>query len=67
MPLEVPERIPFIYSEFACIVDDLIATQGRDRFLRYVKRLMVESDHDAVFRSAFQIDFETWLDRFRSK
>ena len=67
VPLDVPERMPFIYSEFACIVDDLIATHGRDRFLRYVKRLMVESDHDAVFRSAFQIDFDVCLDRFRSK
>lgn len=65
--LDVPERMPFIYSEFACIVDDLIATQGRDRFLRYMKRLMVESNHDAVFRSVFQIDFDTYLERFRSK
>ena len=65
--LDVPERKPFIYTEFACIVDDLIATHGRDRFLRYVKRLMVESDHDDVFRSVFQIGFDSYLDRFRSK
>lgn len=65
--LDVPERMPFIYSEFACIVDDLIATQGRDRFLRYMKRLMVEYDHDDVFRSVFQIDFDTCLDRLISK
>ena len=65
--LDVPERMPFIYSEFACIVDALIATQGRDRFLRYMKRLMAESDHDEVFRSVFQLDFDSWLDRFRSK
>ena len=63
--LHVPNRMPFIYSEFACIVNDLITTHGRDPFLRYVKRLMVESDHDDVFRSMFQTDFDTCLNQLR--
>jgi hypothetical protein len=44
--LEVPERINFIYSEFACIVDYLITRNGRDKFIYYVKSLLGDQNND---------------------
>jgi len=35
--LEVKFRIAFMYSEFACIVDYLVTTYGKDKLLQYMK------------------------------
>lgn len=66
VPLNVKNRKPFIYTEFACIVADLDARYGRTRFLGYLKRLLVASDHDAVFSASFGTDFDDYLAEFKS-
>jgi len=65
--LGVEDRVTFVYSEFACIVDDLVARYGRETFFDYVRALMDDHDHDAVFREAFGIGFAEYLDRFRAR
>jgi predicted SprT family Zn-dependent metalloprotease len=64
--LDVPYRITFMYSEFACIVEYLINTQGKDQFLRYMKSLLKNRHHDTVFREIYGIDFQTFLLNFQA-
>jgi predicted SprT family Zn-dependent metalloprotease len=65
--LDTEDRMTFMYSEFACIVEDLVARYGRETFFAYVKSLMEESDHDAVFLEAFDTEFDSYLVGFRSR
>lgn len=64
--LDVPYRMTFMYAEFACIVDRLISIRGRERFMMYMKRLLKDSHHDAVFREIYGLDFEGFLLGFRA-
>jgi len=63
--LEVPDRINFIYSEFACIVDYMIENYGKEKFLDYIKALIEEHDHDRVFKQVYGFEFEILLSDFR--
>ncbi|MBN1387953.1 MAG: hypothetical protein JW965_05865 [Bacteroidales bacterium] len=63
--LDVPDRINFIYSEFACIVDYLVTRFGRDKFIIYVKRIISEYNHEKVFEEIYGFKFENFLDDFR--
>ncbi|HPG42005.1 MAG TPA: hypothetical protein PLP19_21845 [bacterium] len=65
--IETPNRIAFIYSEFACIVDYLVSSYGMEKFHHYMVRLLDGADHDAVFFEEFQIDFEEFIARFRQQ
>lgn len=59
--LTVKNRIPFLYSEFACIADFLITNFGQESFLIYMKRLLREHRHDQVFEQVFKIPFERFI------
>jgi hypothetical protein len=63
--LDVPHRITFMYSEFACIVDYIIEKYGKDKLLLYMKTLMNNSKHDQVFKEIFGIDFSKCIQDFR--
>lgn len=65
LDLEYP--LTFMYSEFACIVEDLIDRGGRELFLEYMKALFENRDHDQVFQRFFHIPFFQYLQDFRSK
>jgi hypothetical protein len=65
--LNVKYPIAFIYSEFGCIVDDLITTYGKEKFTQYVKRLSHASSHEKVFREIYGIDFDSFLLDFRKR
>lgn len=67
VPLHVDDRMTFMYCEFACIVDDLVARYGRETFFAYVTALMDDDDHGAVFRAAFGVAFDAYLDDFRAR
>jgi hypothetical protein len=64
VPLNVPYRITFMYSEFGCIVDDLVQQYGREKFLGYMKRLCETSDNEQAFREAFGMTFAAYIDDF---
>lgn len=38
--LNVTHRIPFMYSEFACMVDYLIEFYGKDKLLKFMTALL---------------------------
>ena len=63
--LNVPYRMTFMYSEFGCLVDYLVESYGRGRFLQYVKRLCKPGDHKGAFEGIFGMGFDTFVDHFR--
>ncbi len=63
--LNVKYRITFMYAEFACIVDYLVANYGKDRFLLYMKSLIKSNDHDKIFKQIYGIDFDKFIMDFR--
>jgi len=65
--LEVEYRITFMYSEFACIVDYLVANYGKTKFLSYMKSLLKDNDHDEIFKHIYGIDFDKFIIDFRQK
>ena len=67
VPLDVANRMPFIYCEFALVVNDLITRFGRDRFQEYMTGLTFWSDPDEAFKNSFGMEFEEYLPTFRSE
>ena len=65
--LRVRYRQTFMYAEFACIVDYLVGMGGKAKFLAYMKRLLVDGDHEAVFREAYGMGFEEALRGLRQR
>ena len=65
--LNVKYPIAFVYSEFACIVDDLITTFGKEKFTQYVGRLGSATHHEKVFREIYGIDFDSYLSNFKQR
>ncbi len=63
--LDVPYRITFMYSEFACMVDYLIEKYGKDKFLVYMKSLIKSNNHNKIFKEVYGIDFNEFLIQFR--
>jgi hypothetical protein len=63
--LDTKYRSTFMYSEFACIVDDLIVRYGREKFLRYMKTLLSNDNHNLVFKEVYGIDFENYISDFK--
>jgi len=62
--LDVKYRMTFMYSEFACIVEYLIETYGKDKFLSYVRGLLRDGNHNRVFKNTYGIDFGQCLQNF---
>jgi hypothetical protein len=65
--LNVKYPIAFIYSEFGCIIDDLITTYGKEKLTQYITRLNSTSSHDKIFREIYGIDFDAYLRDFRKR
>lgn len=64
--LKVKFRPTFMYSEFGCIVDYLIKTEGKAKFLAYIKGLLKNDNHDQVFKEVYGLDFDQFLERFKA-
>ncbi len=65
--LNMPYPQAFTYSQFACVVEDLIVRFGKDRFIGYMKALLSSTDHDAVFMDAFGVTFADYIAAFRKE
>lgn len=65
--LDVEYRIPFMYSEFACIVDYLIETYGKEKLLTFMKELLKDSDNNKVFKEVYNIEFSQAIHDFRTQ
>lgn len=65
--LNVKYKEAFKYSEFACIVDYLIRTYGREQFIKYMKLLLVDNDNDAAFKNIYNKNFNEVISDFRNQ
>lgn len=63
--LNVKNKIAFIYSEFACIVDYLIIKYGKDKFHNYMVKLLDSWHPDKVFKDVYEIELNTCLNDFK--
>ncbi len=61
----LPNKYWFIYSEFACLVEDLIQNYGKEKFLQYMTELLEEKDDKKVFQRIFGIEFNEYVDYFK--
>lgn len=63
----LPNKYWFIYSEFACLVDDLIQSYGKKKLLQYMTELLKEEDDKKVFQKIFGIEFDSYGADFKDK
>lgn len=63
----LPDRIFFFYSEFACIVDDLIALRGKEEFLLFLQHLMEDPDLEKGFPKVYGMKYQEYLEDFRTR
>ncbi|QQS36658.1 MAG: hypothetical protein IPM56_01500 [Ignavibacteriales bacterium] len=63
--LNVKNKLAFIYSEFACIVDYLNEQYGKDKFQNYMVKLLNSWQPEKVFKDVYGIDFYTCLNDFK--
>ena len=63
--LDVEYRIPFMYSEFACIVDYLILTKGKNTFLVFMKTLLTGENSKDAFKRIYGTDFDKFILNFK--
>ncbi len=62
--LNVPNKAGFAYSEYACLVDYLINSYGKEKFLEYINRLCGSFNSDKVFEEAYGMKFDKLLANF---
>lgn len=65
--LKVKYPVAFIYSEFGCIVDDLVATYGEEKFQQYIRQLSSSCGQGRIFRQVFGVDFNDYLQDFKKR
>jgi len=65
--LHVKYPIAFIYSEFACIVDYLVATYGKEKLILFMNKLMENSDNDEIFKEVYPIEFSKAIQDFQQQ
>jgi len=63
----LPNKYWFIYSEFACLVDDMIQNYGKEKFLQYMTELLKEKDDKKAFQRIFGIEFSEYVDDFKNR
>jgi hypothetical protein len=57
----------FIYSEFGCLVEDLIQNYGKDKFFQYMTEALEEKDDKKLFLGIFGIEFNEYVDGFKNR
>ena len=63
----LPNKYWFVYSEFACLVEDLIQYYGKEKFFRYMTELLREKDDKKLFRNIFGIEFNEYVNDFKNR
>jgi hypothetical protein len=63
----LPQKFKFIYSEYACIVGDLIELHGKDKLLEFMRLLMFEPDVAKAFYDVYKTNYKIYLLDFRKR
>lgn len=64
---KVPNKYRFIYAEFGFIIDDLIKTYGKEKFILFLKESLQADDFYVLFNKTYNIDFTEYLKDFKMK
>lgn len=64
--LNVKHKGTFCYSEFACIVDYLIKSYGKEKFIRFMKLLFTENDNNTAFNKVYSRNFDDVIADFKN-
>ena len=64
--LDLKNSISFIYSEFACIVDYLIVTYGKEKLILYIKKLANNPDNNKEFKKIYGLEFSKAIQNFKN-
>lgn len=64
---QVPHKYKFIYSEFGCIIDDLITIYGKDTFLKFMKQSLHSTDFYALFQQTYGKTFSKYKHEFETR
>ena len=57
----------FIYSEYGCIVDDLIEIYGKEKFIFFVKESLKADQFYVLFKETYKRDFAAYLTDFKNR
>lgn len=63
-PLE--NRIAFFYSQFGCLVDDMISRYGKEKFFRFTKMLVKGEESRKSFNMEYGLDMDAYLVIFKN-
>lgn len=63
--LNMKNKIAFIYSELACIVDYMVIRFGKEKMLTFMKTLIGDSDYKMNFQKIYRIDFDEFVIEFK--
>ena len=55
-----------MYSEFACIVDYLILTYGKEKLILYIKKLSNNPDNNKEFKKVYDLEFSKAIQNFKN-
>lgn len=64
--LDLKNSISFIYSEFACILDYLIVTYGKEKLMLYIKKLSNNPDNNKEFKEVYGLEFSKAIHNFKN-
>ncbi len=62
---KVKNKYRFIYSEFGCIIDDLISNYGQEKFLKFLHQSLRSEDFYILFKETYQKAFSDYLIEFK--
>lgn len=59
-------KIAFFYSEFGCIINDLILRYGEHKFHQFLNGIITEDNYKEVFFNIYGIRFENYISIFKN-
>ncbi len=65
--LAIDNKWWFVYSEFACIVDDLIIRYGKEKFILFMKTLLNGHDSGKAFNDTYGIEFKEYIESIKNQ
>jgi len=64
---KVKNKYGFIYSEFGCIINDMISIYGKEKFNTFLKQSLQSNNFYILFEKTFNISFSEYLNRFKTR
>jgi hypothetical protein len=63
--MKLPNRTAFFYSEFGCIIEDIIDKYGKDTFILFLKELIINGNAETSFKNQYGITIKKYIENFK--